>query len=209
MLPRSCRRPTQAVIRDPADVLAGTLMPDARSSVTASFRSRLSASRSFPDRPGANLLRFGRAAPICGAHRWQRATHPWSARCVDVLLHLPGSQLSQQPLQPIDHLDPLTGQLLPPVDQHPQHLQLLVVRQHAQAASADRDHRHGVRVVGVGLAVMAGVEQPHPALSLAGTSTTRSPSASSRCASYRPAPLLPSTAQVRCGHVLAYVRIAV
>jgi len=82
MLPRSCRRPTQAVIGDPADVLAGTLMPDARSSVTASFRSRLSASRSFPDRPGANLLRFGRAAPICGAHRWQRATHPWSARCV-------------------------------------------------------------------------------------------------------------------------------
>ncbi len=46
------------------------------------------------------------------------------------------------------------------------------------------------------------------ALSLAGTSTTCSPSASSRCASDRPAPLLPSTAQVRPVHAATRLRIA-
>ena len=49
------------------------------------------------------------------------------------------------------------------------------------------------------------------AASLAGTSTTCSPSSSSRCASGRPAPLLPSTAQTRSGQavdVLAHGRVA-
>ncbi len=44
--------------------------------------------------------------------------------------------------------------------------------------------------------------------SFAGTSTTYSPSASSRCASGRPAPLLPSTAQTRSGHAATCLRIA-
>jgi len=44
--------------------------------------------------------------------------------------------------------------------------------------------------------------------SFAGTSTTYSPSASSRCASERPAPLLPSTAQTRCGQARTCLRIA-
>ena len=44
--------------------------------------------------------------------------------------------------------------------------------------------------------------------SLAGTSTTCSPSASSRCANGRPAPLLPSTAQTRSGHPATVLRIA-
>ena len=41
------------------------------------------------------------------------------------------------------------------------------------------------------------------AASLAGTSTTCSPASRSRCASGRPAPLLPSTAQTRSGQVFA------
>ena len=46
------------------------------------------------------------------------------------------------------------------------------------------------------------------AASFAGTSTTCSPSARSRCASGRPAPLAPSTAQTRSGHAFAYFTIA-
>ncbi len=52
---------------------------------------------------------------------------------------------------------------MPAVDQYPQHLELVVVRQHPKAAGAHRDDRDRVRVVGVGLAVV-------PCLSL----TTRS-----------------------------------
>ena len=47
------------------------------------------------------------------------------------------------------------------------------------------------------LAPVSGVEDPHPRGVFAGTSTTCSPSASSRCANGRPTPLAPSTAQVR------------
>jgi len=43
--------------------------------------------------------------------------------------------------------------------------------------------------------------------SLAGTSTTCSPAASSRCANGRPAPLLPSTAQTRSDHRDTALRI--
>jgi hypothetical protein len=38
--------------------------------------------------------------------------------------------------------------------------------------------------------------------------TTRSPAASSRCATDRPAPMLPSTAQVRSDHNVTFLRIA-
>ena len=46
------------------------------------------------------------------------------------------------------------------------------------------------------------------AASLAGTSSTRSPSASSRCASGRPVPFAPSIAQIRSGHCRATCRNA-
>ncbi len=42
------------------------------------------------------------------------------------------------------------------------HLQVAVVGQHPQTLGADRHGRDRVRVVGVGLAVVAGVEQPSP-----------------------------------------------
>ena len=71
-------------------------------------------------------------------------------------------QFGQQPLEPVDGLDPAPGQLLAAVGEHPQRLELAVELQHPQALGADRDDRDRVRVVGVGLAVVAGVEQPDP-----------------------------------------------
>ena len=78
----------------------------------------------------------------------------------DVLLRLSWNQFGQQPVQPVDRLDLRLGQLVPPVDQHPQHLQVRVVGQHPQRLGAHSDHGDGVRVVGVGLTVVTGVEQP-------------------------------------------------
>jgi hypothetical protein len=48
------------------------------------------------------------------------------------------------------------------VGEHPQRLELDVVGQHPQALGADRDGCDGMRVMGVGLAVVTGVEQPGP-----------------------------------------------
>ena len=46
--------------------------------------------------------------------------------------------------------------------QHPQRLELTVAAQHPQRRGADRDDRDRVGVAGIGLAVVAGVEEPHP-----------------------------------------------
>jgi hypothetical protein len=62
--------------------------------------------------------------------------------------------------------------------------------------------------VGIGLAVVPVSNARVRADSFAGTSRTCSPSASSCWASGRPAPLLPSTAHTRCGHLVTVFRIA-
>ena len=77
-------------------------------------------------------------------------------------LRLSRNEFGQQPVQPVGCLDPGLAQLVAPVGQHPQRLELHVVGQHPQAGGAHRDHGHGVRVVGVGLAVVAGVELACP-----------------------------------------------
>ena len=77
-------------------------------------------------------------------------------------LRLPRQQFGQQRLEPVDGLDPAPGQRLAAVGQHPQRLELAVELQHPQVLGADRDDRDRVRVVGVGLAVVAGVEEPDP-----------------------------------------------
>jgi hypothetical protein len=62
------------------------------------------------------------------------------------------------------------GQLVASVAEHPQRLEFAVRDDLAKTAGADRDDRDGVRVDGVGLAVVAGVEQPeHPSSSSAPT----------------------------------------
>jgi hypothetical protein len=60
-------------------------------------------------------------------------------------------------------LDPTSSQLLAVIDEHPQHLELDIVGQHPEPVCAHRDHRDGV---GVGLEVVAGVEQSHPGVEL-------------------------------------------
>jgi hypothetical protein len=80
----------------------------------------------------------------------------------DVLLRLPRGELGEQPVQPVDGLDPSSGQFLTVIDQHPQRFELDVIGQHPQPGRTDRDHGDRVRVMGVGLAVVAGVEQPRP-----------------------------------------------
>jgi hypothetical protein len=52
------------------------------------------------------------------------------------------------------------------VGHHPQRLEPGVVGQHPQTIGADRDRGHRVGVVCVGLAVVAGVEQPRPGAEL-------------------------------------------
>ena len=140
----------------------------------------------------------GLAGDVAGADRGE---HRLGLTGGDVLLRLSREQFGQQPLEPVDGLDPAPGQLLAAVGQHPQRLELAVERQHPQACGADRDHRDRVRVVGVGLAVVAGVEQPDPGRELGRhVDDVLAVGSSSRCASGRPAPLLPSTAQTRSGH---------
>jgi hypothetical protein len=78
----------------------------------------------------------------------------------------PGGELGQQPLQPVDRLHSLPGELLTAVGEHPQRLQLVVVGQHPQVRGPDRDHGDRVRIVCVGLSVVPGVEQPRPSRQL-------------------------------------------
>jgi hypothetical protein len=59
-------------------------------------------------------------------------------------------------------LDAGPGQFRAPVHQQPQSLEVHVVGQHPQTLGAHRDHGDRVRVVRVGLAVVAGVEHPRP-----------------------------------------------
>ena len=79
-----------------------------------------------------------------------------------VAFALARQQFAEQALQPVDRLDPLAGELVAAVGEHPQRLELTVLDHHPQAFGADRDDGDGVGVQGVGLAVVAGVEEPHP-----------------------------------------------
>ena len=61
-----------------------------------------------------------------------------------------------------DHPGVVLAQGAAPVDQHPQHRQLLVGDHGSQAGDPGRDQGHGVGVGGVGLAALPGGEDPHP-----------------------------------------------
>ena len=67
-------------------------------------------------------------------------------------------QLGQQPVQSVEDLRSAAGQLVPAVGQQPQHRQVLIDLQLPQAAGAQRHHDDGMRVVGVALAGVPGVE---------------------------------------------------
>ena len=111
----------------------------------------------------SDLFRGESAAGLAGqVPRTHRSQDSLRLSSGDVLLALSRNELGQQPVYPVHCLDPGPAQLGAPVDQHPQRLQLDVIGQHPKLPGADRNYRHGVRVVGVGLAVVPGVEQPRP-----------------------------------------------
>jgi hypothetical protein len=122
----------------------------------------------------------------------------------DVLLRFPRGQLREQALQSVDGLDALPGQLLTPISEHPQRLQLDVIGQHPQPWGADRDHRDRV---GVGLAVVAGFEQPRPGGELGWNVDHLLPVGQRPLRQGGPAPLLPSTAHTRSGQGATCLRI--
>ena len=129
--------------------------------------------------------------------------------CREVMSFFPTPGIgSDQSLEPVDGLDALPGELFAALNHQSHRLQLTVLGEHSQVLGADRDDRDRVRVVGVGLAVVAGIEQPRPDRELGRHINPCSPSASSRCANGRPVPLLPSTAQIRPGQEATCLRIA-
>jgi hypothetical protein len=54
------------------------------------------------------------------------------------------------------------GKLVAAVGEHPQCFQLTIGSEHPQPFGADRDDRDRVSIKGVGLAVVAGIEEPDP-----------------------------------------------
>ena len=86
----------------------------------------------------------------------------------DVAFGLPRKEFCQQRLESVDGLDPAPGECFAAVGEHPQRLELPVELQHPQGLGADRDGRDRVGIVGVGLAVVAGVEEPDPGRELRG-----------------------------------------
>jgi hypothetical protein len=63
----------------------------------------------------------------------------------DVLLALSWNEFGQQSVQPVRGLDPALAQLVTPIAQHPQRLQLRVVGEHPKATGAPRPRRRHAR----------------------------------------------------------------
>ena len=77
-------------------------------------------------------------------------------------LRVSSNQFGEKQLETFHGLSPQMGELFTSVAEHPQRIQLTARRQGTEGLGAHRDHRDRMRVQRVGLAVVAGVEQPHP-----------------------------------------------
>ena len=65
-------------------------------------------------------------------------------------------------MEAVQRLGPRAGELVAPIGQQPQHHQLRIQAELAYSLVPQRDHHDGVRVDGIGLAALAGVEHPRP-----------------------------------------------
>ncbi len=135
--------------------------------------------------------------------RSDRGEHGLGLTGGDVAFRLSRQEFCQQRLQSVDGLAPATSQSFTAVGEHPQRLELTVQPQHPQSRGPHRNSGDRMGVVGVGLAVVASVEEPDPGGELRRDVHHLLAASSSRWASGRPAPLLPSTAQTRSGQALA------
>jgi hypothetical protein len=116
----------------------------------------------------------------------------------------PGQQLVQLG----DHPGVVFAQRPAAAGQDPQHRQLLVIGDLAQAGHPGSGQGDRMRVGRVGLAALPGSEDAGAGRQLGGTSTTLSPPASSRLARCRPMRWQPSIAQVRSGHCFTAASMA-
>ena len=87
--------------------------------------------------------------------------------------------------------------------QHPQHRQLRIGAQLTQSLVAQRDHHDGVRVGGVGLAALAGIEDPGPGGELGRHIQHLFPVGQEPLGERAADPVRASTAQIRSGHCRA------
>lgn len=78
----------------------------------------------------------------------------------------PGRSSASRAWSRVDGLDPPPGERFAAVGKHSQCFELAVELQHSQVLGAHRDGRDRVGVVGVGLAVVTGVEETHPSRQL-------------------------------------------
>ena len=71
-------------------------------------------------------------------------------------------------MQPVEGLCPGAGDLITAVTQHPQHHQFRIGAEFPQSLVAQRDHHNRVRVRGISLTALAGVEDACPGGQLGG-----------------------------------------
>ena len=126
-----------------------------------------------------------------------------------MLLRLPRKQFGEQGLEPVDGLNTPPGQGLAAVGAHPQRLELPIDLQDPPGCGAHRDDRDRVRIKCVGLAVVAGVEEPDPGSELGWYVDDALAGLEQPLGQGSTSALAPSPAQVRSGHVFANLSTAV
>ena len=164
------------------------------------------------------VLQFLGGHPAAGLPGQVARAHPGQQSLVlaDRFLHrrTAGDQIQEQPVQPVEGLGPGAGQLITAVAQHPQHGQLRIGADFAQSLVPQRDHDDRVRVRGVGLAALPGIEHPGPGSQLgrhiqhpfpAGQQPLREGAADAVRTLHRPDPLGPLPGDARaaggsCAH---------
>lgn len=127
----------------------------------------------------------------------------WAARSADNR-SAAGTQLSQQPVQPVERAAPLARELVAAIGQQAQHAAVVIGADRCQVAAVLGDDRDAVGVDAVGLAAVAGLQRAGAGSQSRGDFDDGLARATSCWASRPPRPPAPSIAQVRCGQADAH-----